>query len=138
VSRSGHLTAQLFVGVILCLVLAGCDKFVDMRGTVRNSRGEAIAGAKIHLTNSHERWNIESRADGCFVDGGSVDPRASSEPLTVVAIGYKTASASVPMARIHLIQVIVTLVPSDSAAGSRIQLLTADDSKTLASCGESK
>src|SRR6267378_4228644 len=96
--RSEHLTALLFVGVMLCLVLAGCDKFVDMRGTVRNSRGEAIAGAKIHLTNSQERWNTESRADGCFVYGGSVDPTASSEPLTVVATGYKTASATVPMA----------------------------------------
>src|SRR5258708_1754352 len=120
--RSERRTALLFVGVICCLVLAGCDKFVSMRGTVRNSRGEAVAGAKIHLTNTNKYWYTESHPDGCFIHSGSVNPMASSEPLTVVATGYKTASAKVPMARFHY-QVTVTLVPSDSAAASGIQLL---------------
>jgi hypothetical protein len=136
--RSEQRTALRCGVVILCLVLAGCDKFVDVRGTVRDSRGEVVAGAKIHLTNSDKYWYTESHSDGCFIDGGAVDPMASSEPLTVVAAGYKPASLSVPMARFHH-QVIVNLVPSDSAGASRIQILaSSNDSKNLASCDESK
>src|SRR5258708_30159212 len=91
--RSEHRTALRFAIITVSLVLAGCDGLVDVSGVVRNSRGESVAGAKIHVTNMDQYWYTESRADGCFLDGGTTDPMHSSEPLTVVAAGYKDASA---------------------------------------------
>src|SRR6266850_1919800 len=107
-----HRTALRFVVVVLSLVLVGCDGYVKVRGAVRNSRGEPVAGAKIHVTNMDQYWRTESRADGCFDRSRTTDPMHSSEPLTVVAPGYKAASAKVRTGGIHN-QVIVTLVPSD-------------------------
>ena len=120
--------------VILSLVLAGCDGGVHVRGLVLNSQGTPIPGAKIHVTNMDEFWRTESRADGCFLGGGTSDPMHSFEPLTVAALGYKTATAKI-RTRATPNRVIVTLVPSDSAAVNRIQLLAADlDKKRLARC----
>jgi hypothetical protein len=133
---SEHCAAWRFVVVVLSLVLAGCDGYVNVRGAVRNSRGEPIAGAKIHVTNMDQYWRTESRPDGCFDGGGTTDPMHSSEPLTVVAPGYKTASAKVRTGGTHN-QLIVTLALSDSAAASQIQLL-APDSNESAPCTESK
>ena len=76
----------------LSLVLAGCDGLVYVRGVVRNPHGEPVSGAKIHVT---DIWYTETDANGCFNTGGTTDPFHSSEPLTIVAPGYKKASTKV-------------------------------------------
>jgi hypothetical protein len=78
----------------------------------------------------------ESGADGCFLYFRTTDPMHSSEPLTVAATRYKTASANVRTGIRN--QVIVTLVPSDSPAASQVQVLTPDHDKNPSLCGELK
>jgi len=121
----------------LSLLLAGCDGFVYVRGVVRNPHGQPIAGAKIHVTDMTQYWYTESDTNGCFDASGTTAPTHSKEPLTVVAPGYKNASAKVrnKATRNH---VIVTLVPSDSQGASRIQLLTPQDDKALEPCNSAK
>jgi hypothetical protein len=115
----------------LSLVLAGCDKFLYVRGVVRNPTGKPVAGAKIHVTNMTQYWYAESGANGCFEAGGATDPMHSSEPLAMVATGYKNASGKV---RAPMNHVIITLVPSDSQDASRIQLLEPKNDKDLEPC----
>ena len=126
-----------FILPALSLILAGCDGAVHVGGVVRNPHGESVAGAKIHVTDMAQYWYAESDANGCFLAAGTTDPMHSSEPLTVVAPGYKIASANVRTfpAKNH---VIVTLVPSDSQGTSRIQLLTPQNAKDLGPCSRSR
>ena len=132
-----HRRALQFILVALSLVISGCDGFVYVRGVVRNPHGEPVAGAKIHVTNMVQYWYTESDANGCFNASGTTAPTHSSEPLRVVAPGYKNASAKVRTAatRNH---VIVTLAPSDSQGASRIQLLTPQNEKDLQPCNPSR
>ena len=118
----------------LSLVLAGCDGLVYVRGVVRNPHGEPVSGAKIHVT---DIWYTETDANGCFNTGGTTDPFHSSEPLTIVAPGYKKASTKV-RTRATRNHVIVTLVPSDFQGASRIQLLTPKNDKDLEPCNSSR
>jgi len=138
--RFEHRVALLFVGVVLCLVLAACEGGYYVAGTVRHSQGEPVAGAKIHVTNRDESPYGDTTAsdgDGCFSRQNFTDPMHSSEPLTVGAPGYKAASAKVPTMRKN--EVTMTLVPSDSGAESRIQVQSRRlDGENLATCAGSK
>jgi len=136
--RPTHRGAWQFIPLALSLILAGCDGFVAVRGVVRNPRGEPVAGAKIHVTDiTTQHWYTESDANGCFNASGATAGRGpSSEPLTVVAPGYKKASAKVRTAGTQN-HVIVTLVPSDSQGASRIQILTPENDKDLQPCNSS-
>ena len=128
---------RAFISMALSLVLAGCDGVVYVRGVVRNPHGQPVAGAKIHVTDMAQYWYTESDTNGCFNAGGTTDPMHSSEPLTVVAPGYKKASAKVRTAATRN-RVIVTLVPSDSQGASGIQLLPPKNDKNLEPCNPSR
>ena len=128
--------AEAIVVVSFSVFLGGCDGLVRVNGVVRDSRGEPIAGAKIHVTSMDQYWRAEWGANGCFYVGGTSDPMHSTEPLTVVAPGYKSASAKVRTGAIYN-QVIVILVPSNSAAVSKTRLLAASEAKELTPCDKS-
>ena len=130
-------TVLRFAMIVLPVLLAGCDGLVRVRGVVRDSHGEPIAGAKIHVTSTEPYWRTVSDDDGCFADGGTTDPMHSYEPLTVEASGYKPASTKVRAANTRN-QLIVTLVTSDSSDASRIQLLNPGSDGDLAPCDKSR
>lgn len=127
--RTGH-----FILIVLSSVFAGCDGFVHVRGVVRNPAGKPVAGATIHVTDMTDYWYTQSDENGCFYASGTTAGTHSSEPLTVVASGYKNASTKVRTSIAQRNQVIVILVPYDSPGGSRIQLLTPKDNKDLEAC----
>jgi len=121
----------------LSLILAGCDGLVYVKGMVRNPNGEPVAGAKVHVTDMTQYWYTESDANGCFQAGGTTAPTHSTEPLRIVAPGYKNASAKVRAAGTRNL-VSVILVPSDSQGTSRVQLLTPKSDKDIEPCKSSR
>jgi len=136
VQRPTSRGAWQFIPLALSLVLAGCDGYVAVRGVVRNTHGEPVVAAKVHVTDMGQYWYADSDANGCFTASGTTTPTHSKEPLTVVAPGYKKASAKVRTANTQN-HVIVTLVPSHSQGASRIQVLTPQNDKDLQPCNSS-
>ena len=135
----GRCRTSLRLAVIVFpALLVGCDGAVRVRGVVRDSRGEPIAGAKVHVTSMDQYgWRTVSDDNGCFMDGGTTDPMHHYEPLIVEASGYKLASTKVRAANTRN-QVIVTLVTSDSPGASWIQLLNPGSDSDLAPCDKSR
>jgi hypothetical protein len=125
-SGSRAFCARGLAALLIGVSLAACDGALQIQGKVLDSQSGPVVGAAIDASPfpaSRDEWNSrfrsQSRADGCFSVAGIVSPFPTKRvPFTVVASGYKPATAEVESPSTTN-QVIVNLVSKDSVGESR-------------------
>ncbi|MBN1307697.1 MAG: SUMF1/EgtB/PvdO family nonheme iron enzyme [Chitinispirillaceae bacterium] len=82
-------TLTIAMVVLFCMNAAGAGS-VGVEGTVKDSDGEAVSGARVSLKNNSSVVSFTD-GEGAFALSGSVESEPASDSIVVVTRGYRTA-----------------------------------------------